>query len=721
MFRELKQRSLSVNEEEDTAKVELKKSLDDRKAKVIPYVLQSAGNETKSKINGTKRTDDAEFHARSYSAPASSQKKQVQSKFEEQVKPAVSAKPVASAKPSETIKPAVPTKVVVAAKPVASTKPVAFPKPVASAKPVALAKPTETIKPAVPVKPEIAKKPQAPPPKPKPYALHLAQNKNDSNNNLNKNNQLNINKGSPEETSPSRVIDIEPREEESRKIPHGFRNILSSFESNVKEENPLDVMYAKPDMSKKTPKQLKPIEKVPATPPRSNEMNHVEELNPPTPPQVQEDISSFYTDPGPPSFKPPPPPLSLENQEDARHALHTASELPKAEPKQALPNGGSLPPPSEFMAGSSRYAGLGLDDDSKDNQNSLSVTPPVDLSYSSVDVVTSIPQKPVDYLDYEDVEPRFMKITPPPKPLPYKGKIQAVTMDKQFGSTITGSTADGQHDESKDDEFVLGSPRQPIAGSGSLRLSSAQLVANALKAPIPSKLKNLSDSQGIDTSMSKRYNPSSPSVSSRLSHTSIGSPQKPKPPPPPRSTSIKDLTKDETEADIDRIIARALSPEMKPKFELDDIPVRDTNFSPKSNTRDLDDKVFEVDSYKGSFADQLPVQQDSNLFTVVPPPSWHDTHDVPPLDLSEFDLESSITPPPPPSDPPPSLPIHTYVNLDMPSHDIDGLVNGCKEVSDDEDSVPPPPLPPSDKYGTLDERITDEMMKPLVPPLRKLR
>lgn len=694
-----------MNDEGDTAKEELKKSLADRKEKVIPCVLEATGNEAKSQVNGTSEVKHSESLVRSYTAPPRNQLRkpeQTQSKLENRAK-----KPVVSPKPTVSTKPVVPAKPVTQVKPSETTKPTVPAKPVPT-KPVLSDKPVETIK---PVKPEITKKPQAPPPKPKPYAFHLAQNKSDSNNNLNKNNQKqNVAKDSPQETPLLRNLETESREEESRKIPRGFSNILSSFESNAKDEKPLDVLYAKPDMSKKTPKQLTPVENVPVTLtcPRSDEMNRQDKQIPPIPSREQDEISSPYTDPGPPSFKPPPPPISPENQQDSRQAFQTASEPPKSEPKPAPAS--SLTPPPQFLSGSPRYTGLGLDeaDDFKGNQRSLLVSPAVDLSYSSVDVVTSIPQKPVDNLDYEDVEPRFT--TPPPKPAPYKSQTQAVSAEKQLDTITTGSTADRGHDKLKDDDFVLGSPRQPIAGSGSLRLSSAQLVANALKAPIPSELKNLSDSQGMDTRGSKTESPPSPSVN-RWSNTSFGAPYKPKPPPPPRSSSIKDLTKSEPDTDIDQIIARALSPDMKPKLEIDDIPVRDTDislpqsaeFSPKSDSKILNNKVLDVNTA-------------SNSFGVVPPPSWYDIDSVPTLDMSEFDLESCVTPPPPPSDPPPSLPIHNSVNLDMSSYEIDGLVNGCN----DEDSIPPPPLPPSDKY-TLDERTNDDMMKPLVPPLRKFR
>ena len=110
------------------------------------------------------------------------------------------------------------------------------------------------------------------------------------------------------------------------------------------------------------------------------------------------------------------------------------------------------------------------------------------------------------------------------------------------------------------------------------------------------------------------------------------------------------------------------------------------------------------------------------------------------------DFDFPIVPPhPPPSGPPPMLPASGAVNNDLdlvPSllsngsgdfsfnledilGDLDNSLTLTSDhyygASDDEDSLPPAPLPPGERYFGVPPPPGDAIMKPLVPPLRKQR
>ena len=100
----------------------------------------------------------------------------------------------------------------------------------------------------------------------------------------------------------------------------------------------------------------------------------------------------------------------------------------------------------------------------------------------------------------------------------------------------------------------------------------------------------------------------------------------------------------------------------------------------------------------------------------------------------DFDL--AIVPPPPPSEPPPTLPLSGPLDYELdlvPSPLTDGpgglniedilgnLDNTLSAHSDDEDFLPPAPLPPGERYAVVPPPPVDGVIKPLVPPLRKQR
>lgn len=100
------------------------------------------------------------------------------------------------------------------------------------------------------------------------------------------------------------------------------------------------------------------------------------------------------------------------------------------------------------------------------------------------------------------------------------------------------------------------------------------------------------------------------------------------------------------------------------------------------------------------------------------------------------DYDIAIVPPPPPSDPPPTLPLSGPLDYDLdlvPSPlsggpgglNIEDILsdfdNTLSAPSDDEDILPPAPLPPGERYAGVPPPPGDGIIKPLVPPLRKQR
>lgn len=143
-----------------------------------------------------------------------------------------------------------------------------------------------------------------------------------------------------------------------------------------------------------------------------------------------------------------------------------------------------------------------------------------------------------------------------------------------------------------------------------------------------------------------------------------------------------------------------------------------------------------------------------NLTFELPPPDWQEDRDqnanmrTPkrgPLEngnISDYDLPI-VPPPPPPSDPPPTLPLSGLGDYELDL--VPSLLSGGTEglnindilgdqdkslslpsdrydgISDDEDFLPPAPLPPGERYFGVPPLPVDSRIKPLVPPLRKQR
>lgn len=146
---------------------------------------------------------------------------------------------------------------------------------------------------------------------------------------------------------------------------------------------------------------------------------------------------------------------------------------------------------------------------------------------------------------------------------------------------------------------------------------------------------------------------------------------------------------------------------------------------------------------------------DFSLQTLIPPLSWEEAADNNNInilsysrksdtglkrgsqksnDLADFDL--AIVPPPPPSLPPPTLPLSSQDDYDLdliPSTlsygsgelNIDDILGDFDQhlsvQLDDEDSLPPAPRSPAERYMGVPPPPEDGLIKPLVPPLRKQR
>ena len=153
--------------------------------------------------------------------------------------------------------------------------------------------------------------------------------------------------------------------------------------------------------------------------------------------------------------------------------------------------------------------------------------------------------------------------------------------------------------------------------------------------------------------------------------------------------------------------------------------------------------------------DTETVNLDLNLQALFPPSGWEETTDNNNIngssnsrkarkgfkrgsqksnDLAGFDLE--IVPPPPPTLPPPTLPLSSQADYDlelMPSTlsyepgelNIDDILGDFEQnlsiQPDYEDSLPPSPQSPVERYMGVPPPPGDGLIKPLVPPLRKER
>ena len=150
------------------------------------------------------------------------------------------------------------------------------------------------------------------------------------------------------------------------------------------------------------------------------------------------------------------------------------------------------------------------------------------------------------------------------------------------------------------------------------------------------------------------------------------------------------------------------------------------------------------------FRELDPVNLTFEIQAIEPPSDWQERKDKngnlrtskkrSPKITGTTDFDLSVVPPPPPlSGPPPTLPAGGPVDYDVDlvpsllsngpgdfSINIDDIFENLDKsfslpASDDEDSLPPAPLPPGERYYGVPPPPGDARIKPLVPPLRKRR
>ena len=229
-----------------------------------------------------------------------------------------------------------------------------------------------------------------------------------------------------------------------------------------------------------------------------------------------------------------------------------------------------------------------------------------------------------------------------------------------------------------------------------------------------------------------------------------------KPPPPPKISSLaprafgvkseinttdRDLT--ETQNGVD-------SSGMIPPPPLAWLDGKDERSASTTSVDSLDLKIVPPPPIHFKELDVVEVQ------AIAPPFGWQEKTDkngnfsaqkessAKTAKTPDFDFPI-VPPPPPPSGPPLMLPVSGAVDNDLdmvPSllsngsgdfsfnlEDILGNLDNSLTLtsdhyygaSDDEDSLPPAPLPPGERYFSVPPPPGDAIMKPLLPPLRKQR
>ena len=230
-----------------------------------------------------------------------------------------------------------------------------------------------------------------------------------------------------------------------------------------------------------------------------------------------------------------------------------------------------------------------------------------------------------------------------------------------------------------------------------------------------------------------------------------------KPPPPPKSSSLFPRAYGAKPGSISPDRERGASQNGTDAFgiiappPLDWMDTKGERSTSTTSVDSLDLKI--VPPPPVHFNELYPVNLTFETQDVKPPPDWQWERDknanvrTPQKgsrksdSISDFDF-SIVPPPPPPSDPPPALPASGSVDYDLDL--VPSLLSGGPEelniddilgnldnslslpsdrydgVSDDEDSLPPAPLPPGERYAGIPPP-GDFRIKPLVPPLRKQR
>ena len=350
------------------------------------------------------------------------------------------------------------------------------------------------------------------------------------------------------ETISDDYSEVEPKESSAIPQKKGVKGISSMFESK-KSDAEIEAMYAKPIKSSERKRTSDQEEHVPQV-----EMEENEEAPPPTPPRLYDENptpspDSPYNDPGPPNFRPPPPPGSsvqtnaepavIINESPGAEEDPYSEVIPVATPEheQLSPYSNvdvvskiPTPPPGFKDAHHSpdRVKGEDLKVNSIYEGVELSVNP-------SRQQVPSIGQKSPESRALTPTSEEVSRIHqfPPQKPLPYKPKGESVPppLPKQRIDPAHGGTSDG-HPLSYEvtSPTALGSPQYAVVMPGSPRLASAEIKSTAspntkngsnFKAPPPIRDTSVKPGSGVGSWSS------SPSSS------------RPSPPPPMRVSSLK--------------------------------------------------------------------------------------------------------------------------------------------------------------------------------------
>ena len=231
-----------------------------------------------------------------------------------------------------------------------------------------------------------------------------------------------------------------------------------------------------------------------------------------------------------------------------------------------------------------------------------------------------------------------------------------------------------------------------------------------------------------------------------------------KPPPPPKSSSLIPRAYDAKPGSMTSDHERGASQNGTDAFGIIAPPplgwmdTKDERSTSTTSVDSLDLKIVPPPPVHFNGLD--PVNLTFETQDIKPPPDWQWERDknanvrAPKKgsrksdSISDFDF-SIVPPPPPPSEPPPTLPASGPVDYELdlvPSLlsggpeglNIDDILGNLDKslslpsnrydgVSDDEDSLPPAPLPPGERYPGVPPPPGDLRIKPLVPPLRKQR
>jgi len=256
----------------------------------------------------------------------------------------------------------------------------------------------------------------------------------------------------------------------------------------------------------------------------------------------------------------------------------------------------------------------------------------------------------------------------------------------------------------------------------------------------------------------KPFLPPKPQLGSKPNHINEEhGPPSFKPPPPPKFSSLAPRAYGATSGSFTADRERAGSQYGTDSFgviappPLDWMDSKDERSTSITSVDSLDLKI--VPPPPMHFKDLDPVNLTFEIQDIKPLSDWQEGMDRkgnvktptggPRKTEGTLDYISLVPPPPPPSIPPPTLPMNGPVDVELdlvPSllsggpgglnredilGDLDNSLslpsNRYDGASDDEDFLPPAPLPPGERYPIVPPPPGDAVIKPLVPPLRKQR